>query len=211
MKQERGKLYVFEGPDKVGKTTLAHLLVDHLEDKGEKVLYYHFPGKKAGTLGKVVRTIHNTPLNLDISEPIHPTSLQLLHIAAHIDAIHNYIIPPLRQGVTVVLDRFWWSTMIYGERNGVDLIALDKMIGIEKDNWGNYEPACLFLFEREGSDEELTRLYSSWFRRSEDSWVRRSGGKFPTFKINNNMNVSTTLSYLVATISSLAEQKEMVF
>ena len=30
----RGKLFVFEGPDDVGKTTLADMLSDYLSDKG---------------------------------------------------------------------------------------------------------------------------------------------------------------------------------
>jgi dTMP kinase len=54
-------------------------------------------------------------------------SLQLLHIAAHIDAIERRIKPTLGQGRIVILDRFWWSTMVYGAVSGVSEALLRGM------------------------------------------------------------------------------------
>jgi thymidylate kinase len=43
---------------------------------------------------------------------IAPPSLQLLHVAAHVDAIASWIAPAL-EGGCVILDRYWWSTYAY--------------------------------------------------------------------------------------------------
>jgi thymidylate kinase len=44
--------------------------------------------------------------------PIVPPALQLLHVAAHVDAIASWIAPTLEHGC-VILDRYWWSTYAY--------------------------------------------------------------------------------------------------
>ncbi len=104
----RGNLFVFEGPDGVGKTTLAQALADHLgaENLPHKLLA--FPGREAGSLGHHVYQIHHQPQTYQI-ERIHPASLQVLHLAAHIDAIEQHIRPVLETGRHIILDRFWWS------------------------------------------------------------------------------------------------------
>jgi dTMP kinase len=44
----RGKLIVFEGLDRAGKSTQCQMLVDALQNDGAKVKYMRFPGKKFG-------------------------------------------------------------------------------------------------------------------------------------------------------------------
>lgn len=40
----RGKLIVFEGLDRAGKTTQCQMLVEALEKSGQKVKFMRFPG-----------------------------------------------------------------------------------------------------------------------------------------------------------------------
>lgn len=40
----RGKLIVFEGLDRAGKTTQCQMLVDALREEGQDVLFMRFPG-----------------------------------------------------------------------------------------------------------------------------------------------------------------------
>ena len=51
---KRGHLFVFEGPDGVGKSTLSRLFADRIKAEGVTCERMSFPGGEAGTLGKQV-------------------------------------------------------------------------------------------------------------------------------------------------------------
>jgi len=172
-----GHLIVFEGPDGVGKTTLSKRLVEWLQQRGKASRYISFPGSAPGTLGKLVYDVHHSPKRFQI-EDIDPTSRQLLHVAAHIDALRTSIKPMLSAGEVVVMDRFWWSTIVYGRITGVDEDSLRLMMELEKLHWARWTPTVLFLLDRETpsrSDEtlgEFTRLrraYSQLAKEQESS------------------------------------------
>lgn len=163
------RLIVFEGPDDSGKTTLSHALVKHLNRQGIACDYFAFPGGEPGTLGKLVHNLHHDPRRMGV-ESLTPTSLQLLHIAAHVDAIESKILASLRIGRTVVLDRFWWSTWVYGRVTGVTDSSLKAMIRSEVLVWGKTRPAIIFLITRliqDRSDDykQLIQEYKSLARR----------------------------------------------
>lgn len=146
---ERGDLYVFEGPDGVGKTTLARALVAELTSAGRGCEYFSSPGQDAGTLGRLVYDVHHDPGKFGIGA-VDPTSMQVLHVAAHLDAISGRILPALESGRSVVLDRFWWSTLVYGIVSGVKRGHLDAMLDLEHKSWGGTWPTATFLVSRSG-------------------------------------------------------------
>lgn len=145
---ESGRLVVFEGPDGVGKTMVARAVWHELEARGLPSTYMSFPGREEGTLGNLVYEIHHNPESLGLTGDIHPVSLQVLHIAAHIDAIENRILPTLAAGIWVVLDRFWWSTWVYGTFSGLPEGSRDRIIDLELCHWNNVRPSVLFLVDR---------------------------------------------------------------
>jgi len=147
--RQYGRLYVFEGPDGVGKTELSRRFADHLNREGESAIWMSFPGRDEGTLGKLIYDLHHAPASFRLGK-ITPASLQTLHIAAHLDAIERVILPGLRQGKSVVLDRFWWSTKVYGIASGCGKSLLDAMIDVERAAWGHVSPASVFLIRRHG-------------------------------------------------------------
>ena len=144
----QGKLIVFEGPDGVGKSTLAEQLTDRLRATGVPCERLAFPGRQPGTLGHLIYDLHHDASGLGLGE-VSPTSLQLLHIAAHVDAIDGHILPALRAGAWIILDRFWWSTWVYGAALGVPERSLEAMIDLERLHWGLVKPDVLFLVERD--------------------------------------------------------------
>jgi thymidylate kinase len=194
---EPGKLFVFEGPDGSGKTTLSTALVEHLKRTGPGGRYFAFPGHQVGTLGKLVHGLHHDPKAAGI-ESITPTSLQLLHVAAHIDAIESSILPTLRSGQDVVLDRFWWSTWVYGKVTGANPQALKAMIELEKFAWQGVHPTIVFLMQRAASTYECT---TQGRRRVEAEYTRLAGreaGRYPVRNIENEGSLAHSLSHLLS-------------
>lgn len=159
---QSGKLYVFEGPDGVGKTELSARFTAILTERGIAAKHLSFPGKDEGTIGRVVYDLHHAPASFGITK-IAPTSLQLMHIAAHVDAIERTILPALRAGISIVLDRFWWSTKVYGLAAGGNKRLLDTMIDVELMAWGAVTPALVFLIQRRAPlRPEPEELWQKW-------------------------------------------------
>lgn len=158
-----GRLIVLEGPDGVGKSTIAGGLVEGLRAQGQEVTFRHFPGQENGTLGKLVYSVHHDLKGFGVND-CRPASLQLLHVAAHIDLIENQILPAIERGDTVVLDRYWWSTYAYGLEYGVPRESLELMIRLEEFHWRRVLPSYLFLitrnepFRRELTEEQWQRI-----------------------------------------------------
>lgn len=162
-----GKLIIFEGPDGVGKTTLIQNTSDFLSESNIPFLSLSFPGKTPGTLGNLIDRVHHSPSELDVKQ-ITPLAVQALHIAAHLDAIETRIKPALNEGIAVLLDRTWWSTLVYGKVTKVNESVLMKLIEAEELCWGEITPAKVFLVQRASAfraehNEEtfnaLSRLY----------------------------------------------------
>jgi len=165
-----GKLYIFEGPDDVGKTTIAKSVANILK-KTESCEYLSFPGKEPNSLGNLIYDLHHDKDKFGISE-VDGTSLQTLHIAAHIDCIKRRITPLLEKGISVLLDRYWWSTLVYGEVADCDIEVVRLLIEAEKQVWGDIEPDTIFYIERGFPGAEtssvaqlLVQKYDSLFKK----------------------------------------------
>ena len=109
----QGRLIVFEGADGVGKTELAQRTAQLLTTIGCPFEYIPFPGRAEGSLGRFIYTLHHKPRELGVPY-ITATARQALHVAAHLDGLETLILPSLAAGTNIVLDRFWWSMMVYG-------------------------------------------------------------------------------------------------
>ena len=142
-----GQLLIFEGPDGTGKTTLSLRLVEWLTSQGHHARYVSSPGRIEGSLGELVYNLHQFPERHGLHE-ITPEAKQLLHVAAHIDALHSTIIPALESDEIVVMDRFWWSTVAYGKVSGMDPESLRLMIDLELHHWSHHRPTAIFLLVR---------------------------------------------------------------
>jgi dTMP kinase len=151
MKHDRdqgfGQLFVFEGPDDVGKSTLAGMLCQHLSEAGQRTELLSFPGNESGTLGELVYRLYHSPREFGLSR-VSSIAMQLVVTAAHIEVIEARIKPLLQAGVNVVLDRFWWSTWVYANVQGVSQPQRDKMIEIELLSWEDIKPTFVFLVLR---------------------------------------------------------------
>ncbi len=106
MTKEKGKFIAFEGLDGSGQTTQAAKLVDHLNRKGRAV---HLTKEPTNSLiGGLVRG------QLTHDWESSPECLQLLFAADRAHHLKKEILPLLEQGVTVVTDRYFFSTIAFG-------------------------------------------------------------------------------------------------
>ncbi len=110
---QKGKFIVFEGVDGSGKTTQAKLLVDLFKKNKIPAVYTKEPSKS-----KVSVLIKNI---LKEKTKINAAALQLLFAADRTVHLEKEIIPQLEKGITVVCDRYFFSSLAYGKMSGVSL------------------------------------------------------------------------------------------
>lgn len=202
-----GRLIVFEGPDGVGKSTLSQRIVKELTEIDLPCEYLTFPGKEAGTLGRLVYDLHHKPTVLGVKE-ITATSLQTLHIAAHLDAIEERILPALNEGRWVVLDRFWWSTWVYGRASALNQAILDAMIQVEHLQWQGTEPDVVFLIDRSDgcvNDDSRARLHKDY-----QLLLEREQRNYPVRMIQNDRSIHESVSQLMEALREIVPMLQNV-
>jgi len=196
-----GKLYVFEGPDGVGKSALSRRFAQQLVALGTDCEYLAFPGNDEGTLGKHIYDLHHDAQRYGI-RALRPASLQVLHVAAHIDTIETRILPALQAGRTIILDRFWWSTKVYGLLEGINRNMLDTLIELELLAWRGVQPAVLFLVCRH---VPLRPEPLDHWRRCRDVYAvlaAEQAAHYPVSLIENNGLIEDTLAVLLPALQS---------
>lgn len=199
-----GNLYVFEGPDGVGKSTLSTEFVRYLSSTGRDCKYIAFPGKQEGTLGEHVYRLHHDSTKFGLGK-LNPTSLQALHIAAHIEAIEELIQPALKKGTDVILDRYWWSTQVYGRVLGADHNVLDALINAEKILWKEITPFVVFLVTREGAPHENGNKLHDKLKASYYELAKQESLCYPVEMLKNDQSVKASLSQIVDYIALRSE------
>jgi dTMP kinase len=108
-----------EGGDGTGKSTQIQLLCQWLRKQGREVVLCRDPGTTR--LGEAVRELllHRNDLNMG------RTSEMLLYMAARAQMTEEVIRPALKQGKTVVSDRYLLSNVVYqGHAGGLSIATL---------------------------------------------------------------------------------------
>ncbi|MFZ4394553.1 MAG: dTMP kinase [Kiritimatiellia bacterium] len=180
-----GTLIVLEGPDGAGKTSLADALLHRYQTAGTNARIVWFPGREVGSLGEVVYRLHHANPELGVRS-ITPAAVQALHIAAHLDAIQAVIKPFLRNGGTVILDRSWWSTWVYGVVSGVNEAILANLVAAEKAAWGGDLPAHVILLDRESPLRAEEASKWSRLRQAYHQLANSENGTYPIHVVGND-------------------------
>jgi len=200
---KHGKLIIIEGPDGVGKTAIATELSRRLNELGHRCEVIAFPGNKLGTLGQLIYEIHHHPSHYGINY-VSPTAAQALHLAAHLDSIEEMILPALRSGRHVVLDRFWWSMWVYGLLSGVRKNNLRRMVELERSLWRGFSPVGLFLIRRsEPIDRHEPR--ENWLRLCHyyDVLAEREGANHPVIFVENDQTLDDAVNGVITALGPL--------
>ena len=114
----KGKIIVFEGIDKAGKTTQAKLLEKKL---GTKCVRIDFPD-------------YSTPVGKEIKHFLdgkrtYPDEVKMMLLSANRWEKKNHIVKMVDKGLTVIMNRYYQSNLVYGISKGLTLdwlLLLDK-------------------------------------------------------------------------------------
>jgi dTMP kinase len=178
----RGRLISFEGLDQSGKQTQAEAVRAQLESRGIGCRLVSFPDYSTAIGSELHRALHG--------ERDYPADvMQLLYVA------NRYEIRPrlddwLREGTTVVCDRYVASSIAYGEAQGLDarwLADIQKflpapdltiLLDIAPETAVRRKAVGRDRYERDLA--LLARVRSSYRRQAEaPAWVRIDGEQPP--------------------------------
>ena len=178
-------IYVFEGIDNVGKSTIVQTLREMIaESLGCECVVVAFPGNEPRTLGSLVYDIHHNQKDY-FELPLNETSLQLLHIASHIDLIQGKLKQLISKPCIVLLDRFWWSTYVYGLAGNLDKNMIQAILEPELIHWKDLNVRKVFLVERENrerdyeedKDKRIVELYRDLAIKATNSVIINNDGR----------------------------------
>lgn len=119
----------FEGIDGSGKSTQIQKLKSHLEEQGERVRVFRDPG--GPEVSEKVREILLNP-----EYEIDSVTELLLFSSARSQLMAECVLPELKEGSVVILDRFYDSTIAYQGygRQSVSLEEIHKMNKVASHN-----------------------------------------------------------------------------
>lgn len=121
---KRGKFVVIEGGVGCGKTTQVELLKKKLRGWD----FYREPGSTE--YGEKVRDAVQGLHDYDVEE----YAAMFGYMAARANLIRGVIIPKLKKGENIVLDRYWYSTYAYQGSNGASKKTIELVSKIATDD-----------------------------------------------------------------------------
>lgn len=134
-----GLLITFEGIDGCGKSTQIQLFREYLESRGVRFEIFREPG---GThLSEQIRN-----LLLHSSGEMNEITELLLFSAARSQLIREKVIPLLEKGDTVILDRFYDSTLAY-QGYGRKAADIEKIVELNRLAAHNIVPDLTFYLK----------------------------------------------------------------
>ncbi len=116
----QGKLIVIEGPDAVGRSTQIALLRQWLEQEGHAVLDTGMARSALAGKGIQLAKQGNT---------LGPITMTLFYTTDFADRLENEIMPALRAGFVVLIDRYIFSIMARAIARGEDRRWIEQVAG----------------------------------------------------------------------------------
>ena len=121
---KKGKFVVIEGGVGCGKSTLFN----KLKRKYKKWSFYREPGSTpfGERIRKAVQGLYHYPVD--------KYAAMFGYNSARANLVRSKVIPDLKKGKTVVLNRYWFSTYAYQGTEGVDKKDIIKISSIATNN-----------------------------------------------------------------------------
>ncbi|WP_114325490.1 dTMP kinase [Candidatus Colwellia aromaticivorans] len=209
---KKGFMFVFDGSNGAGKTTVIKGVEKYLTLKGFDVLLTREPG---GTpIGEKIREVILDPSTPEIC---HMTELMLFG-AGRAQHVQEKIIPALAQGKIVISDRFDAATFSFQHfARGIDLETIVKINNLALAGFTPDMNIILDLDPREGlkrvisRGEGLDRLEdekSDFLAKARDGYLKQAEQNPEKFEIiNAAQSKEDVLSDVINIIDSLLESQ----
>ncbi|KAH7071291.1 thymidylate kinase-domain-containing protein [Paraphoma chrysanthemicola] len=180
----RGKLVVFEGLDRAGKSTQCQLLAETLEKEGTKVRHMRFPDR-------------TTPIGHMINSYLSGQSESEDHVIHLLFSANRWEAAPsikadLAAGTTIIIDRYYYSGCVYSAAKQDPSMSLEWC---RKPDVGLPRPdLCVFLdisaedaakrggygtekYEKKEMQDRVRELFETLMQRKEgEDFVRIDAG-----------------------------------
>lgn len=121
---KKARFIVVEGVDHAGKGTQLDKIETFLKGRGVDVVRFREPG---GT--KIGERIRELLLDKEHGKMTAKTEL-MLFFAARTQLLEQEVLPALKAGVTVLLDRYYYSSAAY---QGIDLLGPNWVLNFSED------------------------------------------------------------------------------
>ena len=123
----RGVFVALEGIDGCGKTTAIRNVAEQLQKLGVECLVTqeHQLNRETGKRINEILT-GKSPL-------VDPAELQKLFILDRKDHVEHVVKPAIERGITVLTDRYWFSTLAYGMLSG----SMDEFVSLHRSIMGD--------------------------------------------------------------------------
>jgi dTMP kinase len=118
-KLKKGILVVLEGIDGSGKTTQARSLLGRLRYRGYRAVFFREP-----TRGRWGREVKRLAVRADSLTPVEELDL---FVRDRRENVAINLVPALKAGKVVVLDRYYFSTIAYQGAKGIDTGKIRRM------------------------------------------------------------------------------------
>jgi dTMP kinase len=162
----KGIFVTFEGSEGAGKSTQVALLIERLRRDGLPVLALREPG---GTeLGEEVRMLIR---RVDFAIAPCAEAELLLFLASRSQLVREKILPALHDGMVVICDRYYDSTLAY--QGAARAIPLEQIAQINSFAIGNCIPDLTFLLDLDPG-EGLRRIHLRHKKENDDRLERES-------------------------------------
>ena len=194
-----GKFIIFEGLDGSGQSTQADILFDYLEERKQKRKFGHTgvhltKEPTPSLIGGLIRG------QLSHDWKSNPECLQLLFAADRLHHLEREVIPLLERGITVISDRYFFSSIAYG---GVEirdtkwlfeinenvllpdltfLLKVSPKVCIQRITESRHG---FTLFEKEKMLEEVSKNYAALAKKYKTTYV--VNGEKPIDRIAENI------------------------
>lgn len=183
----KGKLIVFEGIDGSGKSTQAKEVTKYLNKLNIKTIYTFEPTK--GQYGEKLRSSYFT-------KRFAPEKELMLFVKDRKEHTKYFIKPHLEEGVTVISDRYFYSSVAYQGALGIDT---DYIISLHK----NFivEPDLIFIFEID-IETGLRRINAKRDKTDEFenyNYLKKVDAIFKSFKFENIERINADVNKNILT------------
>ena len=105
-----GKLITFDGLDCSFKETNSKMYLEYLLQRGEKAALYSFPRYN---MEQSIFVKEYLAGNYGKKNELDTTAVSMFYMMDMFDCAQKEIIPKLKEGYTVVLDRYWYCNIFY--------------------------------------------------------------------------------------------------